>query len=67
MGGLGRGRRVLRVDHELDLAGVVAEVDEDEPAVVAARVGPAGNRDAPAGVVGPQLTAHRVAPGHIRS
>ena len=64
VGGLGRGGRVLRVDDELDLAGVVAEVDEDEPAVVAARVGPAGDRHAAAGVVGPQLAAHDVAPGH---
>ena len=61
---LGRGGRVLRVDDELDLARVVAEVDEDEPAVVAAGVGPAGNRDAPAGILRPQLAAHRVAPGH---
>ena len=56
---LGRGGRVLRVDDELDLARVVAEVDEDEPAVVAARVGPAGDRDAPAGVLRAQLAAHR--------
>jgi len=30
---------------------VVAEVDEDEPAVVAARVGPAGDGDAAATLV----------------
>ena len=50
--GLGRGRRVLRVDDELDLARVVAEVDEHEPAVVAARVGPAGDGHAAARVGG---------------
>ena len=33
---LGRRRRVLGVDHDLDEAALVAEVDEDEPAVVAA-------------------------------
>ena len=62
--GLGGGGRVLGVEDELHLAGVVAEVDEDEPAVVAARVGPARDRDAAARVVGPQLAAHDVAPGH---
>src|SRR5207302_944744 len=62
--GLGGDGRALRVDDQLDLAGVVAKVDEDEPAVVAACVGPAGDRDAAAGVVGPQLAAHRVAPAH---
>ena len=36
--------RVLRVDDELADPGVVAQVDEDEPAVVAARVRPAGER-----------------------
>jgi len=43
---------------------VVAKVDEDEPAVVAACVGPAGDRDAPAGVVRAELAAEDVAPGH---
>ena len=33
----------LRVDDELQLPGVVAQVDEDEAAVVAARVDPAGD------------------------
>ena len=55
---------MLGVDDELDLAGVIAEVDEDEPAVVAAGVGPAGDGDAAARVVGAQLAAHDVAPGH---
>jgi hypothetical protein len=61
---LGRGGRVLRVDDELDLPRVVAEIDEDEPAVVAASVGPAGDRHAAAGVVRPQVAAHHVAPSH---
>ena len=39
----GRLGRALRVDDELQLPGVVAQVDEDEAAVVAARVGPAGD------------------------
>ena len=34
--------RMLRVDHELRDPGAVAEVDEDEPAVVAAARRPAG-------------------------
>jgi hypothetical protein len=55
---------VLRVDDELDLARVVAEVDEDEPAVVAARVGPAGDRHAAPASCRAQLAAHDVAPGH---
>ena len=40
----------LGVDDELELAGVVAQVDEDEAAVVAARVDPAGDGDALADV-----------------
>ena len=38
---LGRLGRELRVDHELRDPGAVAEVDEDEPAVVAAARRPA--------------------------
>ena len=61
---LGRSGRALRVDHELDLAGVVTEVDEHEPAMIAARVGPAGDGHAATRVVGAQLAAHHVAPVH---
>ncbi len=43
-GGEGRRRRV-RVEDELDDARAVAQVDEDQPAVVAAAVDPAGDAD----------------------
>ena len=59
--------RLVGVDDELHLAREVAQVDEDEPAVVAARVRPAGERDATAGVVRAQLAAHDVAPAHASS
>ena len=42
-GGVGLG--VLRVQNELDDAAGIAEVDEDEAAVVAAAVDPAGDAD----------------------
>ena len=51
VGGLGG---VLGVDHELADAGLVAEVDEDEPAVVAPPRDPAGERRALPGLVGPE-------------
>ena len=57
----------LRIDHELELAGVVAQVDEDEPAVVAPRVRPAGDGDPRADVVGPEFAAIEVAPAHAVS
>src|SRR5205085_11627768 len=57
----------LGVDDQLQFSGVVAQVDEDEPAVVAARVDPAGDRDALADVVLAQLAAIEVAPAHGRS
>ena len=60
------GRRVLGVDDELAEAGVVAEVDEDEAAVIPPAMGPAGERDAPTHVLGPRLAAHHVAPRHGR-
>ena len=59
--------RVLRVDHELRDPGAVAEVDEDEAAVVAAARGPAGERLARADVLLAELAAHDVAPGHADS
>ena len=40
-----RVARRLRVDDELDDPGAVAQVDEDQPAVVAAAVDPAGDPD----------------------
>ena len=58
----GRIGGALGVDHELHLPGEVAQVDEDEPAVVAARVGPAGELDALAGIGGAERAARRVAP-----
>ena len=48
-------RRVLGVEHELQQAGAVAEVDEDQPAVVAPAVHPAGHAHLVAGAVGAQL------------
>jgi hypothetical protein len=44
MRGRERFRRPLGVDHELAEAAPVAEVDEDESTVVAARMRPAGER-----------------------
>ena len=61
---LGRRGRALRVDHELRHTGVVAEVDEDEPAVIAAARSPAGEREHVADVRRARLAAHEIAPGH---
>ena len=48
--------------------GVVAQVDEDQPAVVAARVRPPGQGQALPHVLGPRLAAHQVTPlGHFCS
>ena len=41
----------LRVEDELDEAGAVAQVDEDQPAVVAAAVHPAGDTGGGAGAL----------------
>ena len=57
-----RLERALGVDHELADPGAVAQVDEDEPAVVAPRVHPAGEDQALADVLGPHLAAAEVAP-----
>ena len=45
---------VLGVEHDLHQAGRVAQVDEDEAAVVAAAVHPPGERDRLAGVLDPE-------------
>ena len=54
----------LWIDDELDLARVIAQVDEDEAAVIATRVGPPGDGHPPADVLGPQLAAVEVTPAH---
>src|SRR5262249_36874264 len=54
---LGCRGSVLGVDDELRDACLVAQVDEDEAAVVAARVDPAGERPGPALVLGARLAA----------
>src|SRR3954454_6003602 len=61
---LGEAERVaggLRVDDELHDAGAVAQVDEDQAAVVAAAVHPSGQAHLGAAAVGAQLPAPRVA------
>ena len=62
VGGLRCLGRALRVDDELHDAGVVAQVDEDQPAVVAAAPDPAGDRNRTADVVGAEVAAIEVAP-----
>src|SRR5688572_11168747 len=54
----------LRVDHELADPRAVAQVDEDEAAVVAPAVRPAGERQLLADVLGSDFAAHEVAPDH---
>jgi hypothetical protein len=61
----GLGRQ-LRVDHELRDPGAVAEVDEDEAAVVAAARRPAGERQPFADERLRGLAGHVRAPGHRR-
>ena len=63
--GLGRGRRVLGVHDDLQDALLVAQVDEDEPAVVAARRDPAGDGQGLADVLGPQRAAAQVTPPRL--
>ncbi len=58
--------RALGMEHELDDPGAVAQVDEDQPAVVAPAVHPAGNSRARACALGGQLPAPGVAIG-VRS
>src|SRR5205085_6824494 len=50
-----------RVEDELDEAAAVAQVDEDQPAVVAAAVHPAGDADVAAGVTEREVAGPAVA------
>ncbi len=59
MGELGRLRRGLGIDDDLEQALLVAQVDEDEAAVVAAGGHPAREPHAAARVGGPQPAAAR--------
>ena len=61
---LGCLRRQLRVDHELRDPGPVAQVDEDEAAVVAAARSPAREGQPLADELLGRLAAHVGAPGH---
>ena len=69
MSALVRLGRVLGVEHELHDPGAVAQVDEDQPAVVAPAVDPAGHARRGVGAVGGQLAAPCVAvvvrPGRV--
>jgi len=56
-GGGGGLRGVFGVEDDLDDAGGVAEVDEDEATVITASVDPAGEGDLPAGVLGSEFAA----------
>ena len=58
--------RPLGVDHELADAGAVAQVDEDEAAVVAARVRPARERQPLSDLFGANVAAHEITPLHGR-
>src|SRR4051812_36003202 len=64
---LGRVGRALGVDHQLRQAALVAQVDEDEPAVVTPPRGPAREGEALPDVLLAQLTRLHVAPLHARS
>ncbi len=48
----------LLIEHDLGDAGAVAEVEEDEVAVVAAAVDPAHEDDVFAGLFGAEISAH---------
>ena len=61
VGPLVRLGRVLGMEHELDDSRAVAQVDEDQPAVVAPAVHPAGHAGIGVGPVGGQLLAPGVA------
>ena len=61
MGELERLAGLVGVEDELDQPGAVAQVDEDEPAVVAAAVDPAGDPDVGVDPVGEHLPAPGVA------
>src|SRR6185436_7611257 len=64
---LGRLRSALRVDHELREAALVAQVDEDEPAMVAPPGSPACESEPLPDVLQAQLARLEVAPLHVRS
>src|SRR5256886_4470523 len=59
--------RAFRVDDELADPGLVAQVDEDQPAVVAAASDPAGECVTLADVARPDLSCAEVAPAHTDS
>ena len=61
MAELERLPRLVRVEHELHQPGAVAEVDEDQAAVVAAAMHPAGDADLGVDAVRQHLAAPRVA------
>ena len=64
---VGRGGSLgcmLGVDDELGDAGRVAQVDEDEPAVVTAPGDPAGELEPLPHVLSPQLARAEIAPAH---
>src|SRR5207342_1297735 len=67
VGGFGRLGRALRVDDELADARRVAQVDEDEPAVVAAARHPPRERAPFADEVTTELACAEVAPAHSES
>ena len=58
-----RGRRPLGIHHELHDARAVAQVDEDQPAVIAAPADPARERELPARVLDARLSAQHVPVG----
>ena len=64
---LRRLRRTFGIDHELREAALVAEVDEDEPAVVAPLRRPARQCEALPDVLLAELARHHVAPLHVLS
>ena len=55
-------RRMVGVDDQLDDAGVIAQVDEDQSAVIAAARDPAGDRDRLCDTLGADLAAVEIAP-----
>jgi hypothetical protein len=62
--GFGVGGCDLLVDHDLGDAGAIAQIEEDETAVVAAAVDPAHENDILARVFGAKLSTH---PGALQS
>jgi hypothetical protein len=56
--------RAFGIDHELSNAGLVPQVDEDQPAVVAAPGRPAGERQGLADMPRSELARSEVSPAH---